>query len=553
MIKVTILLLSSLLPVAHAQGTGPQLAGAQGGRVQASAGQVPVWTANVGALSGAASVERGAVVLGEGRQVYRIGAAGEVLWKASLGDMGRAFPIVRPGGSLLVAAYDDRLYALSAAGQPLWNTRLDGDIFASPALLPDGSAAVATAGGSLYRIGAGGEVLWKASLGSPGYSSPAVGQDGHIYLGSQSGRVAAFDQSGKLLWTFQAGRSVFSSPALDAAGNLYFGSADRFLYSLTPQGELRWRQPLGGFVNASPVVTARGQVVVGSFAGELNAYGLDGTPAWSYPAGAAITAPATELWNGDLLVGDLSGVLHRVTAGGQPVSRDDLGDRIDTPVTAADDGTWLVVVDGALRAYAGGWPQAAGPWSSFRSTPQGWGRVPSEGEQAAFAARRSQTAAPLEAALAQAGQPVPTSAQPPQAQAQAPAPAPAAPAASSSPPVPPVATVPAPAATGQPRLIGGRVHLPLPALAAAYGLELRTAPVQEGQGLRAELSRGEQRWSLPAALVGGVPYASIGELGRQPGVRVGTSAQGLNVEWAGQPLLWPLNWVELYANPLPRP
>ncbi|WP_189642445.1 outer membrane protein assembly factor BamB family protein [Deinococcus piscis] len=501
--------------------------------------QEPSWAASIGALSGAASVEGGAVVLGAERQVYRIGAAGQVQWQAPLGDIGRAFPLVRPDGSLLVAAYDDRLYALSAAGQPLWNTRLDGDIFASPALLPDGSAVVATAGGSLYRIGASGEVLWRQPLGAPSYSSPAVGQGGQIYLGSQTGKVFAFDQAGNALWTFQAGRSVFSSPALDAAGNLYFGSADRHLYSLTPQGQLRWKQALTGFVNASPIVTAREQVVVGSFGGELNAYRLDGTPAWSYPAGAAITVAATELWNGDLLVGDLSGVLHRVSAAGQAVSRQDLGERMDTPVTVADDGTWLLVVDGQLRAYAGGWPQAAGPWSSFRNTPQGWGRTLTETEQTALLIRRRQTAASLEAVQAMPPTPAPAD----------PVPAPVLPELAGRP------DLPAPSGTGigQPRLIGGRVHLPLPALAAAYGLELRPLTGQPEQPAQAELVQGEQRWSVPAVLVGGVPYASIGDLGRQTGARIITSAQGLQVEWAGQTQFWPLDWVDLYANPLPRP
>ncbi|WP_261663327.1 PQQ-binding-like beta-propeller repeat protein [Deinococcus sp. Marseille-Q6407] len=547
----------------------------------AQAQQVPRWTASIEALSAAASAGQDAVVLSNQRQLYRLNAAGQVQWKAALGDIGRAFPVVRPDGSLLAAAYDDRLYAFSAAGQPLWNVRLDGDIFASPALLPDGSAVVATAGGSLYRIGADGAVLWRQSLGAPSFSSPAVSADGRIYLGSQSGSVFAFDLSGQRLWTFQAGRSVFSSPALDAQGNLYFGSADRFLYSLTLRGELRWKQPLSGFVNASPTVTAGGQVVVGSFGGELNAYALDGTLAWSYPAGAPITASATELWNGDLLVGDLSGVLHRVSAGGREVSREDLGERIDTPVTVTDGGTWLVVVDGQLRAYAGGWPQAAGPWSSFRATPQGWGRALNGEEQSAVLAQRRANAAPLEA-VAQAQAPAasvtttPVTATRPPAEPQpsvpsSPAPAPAQPSAQPS----EVATAPAagapaatiPAATaahplvtdGQPRLIGGRVHLPLPALAAAYGLELlppaAAQPGQSGAAVTAELrqGQGEGRWTVPAVLVDGVPYASIGNLDRQPGARVGTSAQGLQVQWAGQTREWPLNWVGLYANPLPRP
>lgn len=528
---------------------------------------VASWVAEIGALSGAASVEGGAVVLGAERQVYRLGSDGAVQWKAALGDIGRAFPVVRPDGSLLAAAYDDRLHALSASGQPLWSARLDGDIFASPALLPDGSAAVATAGGSLYRVGANGEVLWRRSLGGPSYSSPAVSRDGRIYLGSQAGTVFAFDQGGQPLWTFQAGRSVFSSPALDAAGNVYFGSADRHIYSLTPQGQLRWKQPLSGFVNASPLVTARGQVVVGSFGGELNAYGLDGALAWSYPAGAAITAAATELWNGDLLVGDLSGVLHRVSAAGQGVSRQDLGERIDTPVTAADDGTWLVVADGQLRAYAGGWPQAAGPWSSFRGTPQGWGRALGDAEQAALLARRQQTAAPLELAQAQRELAAPVLAEAPltpeavgsvPGTPELPTPEPSLPEPGLVPTAPnPAVLAAAPAsdlgaAVSQPRLVGGRVHLPLPALAAAYDLELSLSGPQ-GAGVQAELRQGESLWTVPALLVGGVPYSSIGLLGRQSGVRIGTSAQGLEVEWAGQTRFWPLDWVELYANPLPRP
>lgn len=570
-LAATWVLCIGLAACAQAQTLQTQGTSTQGTSAQSAA---PRWTAELGVLSGAVSLDGGGTaVLGTERQVYRLDAAGQVQWQAALGDIGRAFPALRPDGSLLVAAYDDRLYALGAAGQTLWSVRLDGDIFASPALLPDGSAVVATAGGSLYRIGAGGEVLWQKRLGSPSFSSPAVSHDGHIYLGSQAGTVFAFGADGEALWQFQAGRSVFSSPALDAAGNVYVGSADHSLYSLSPAGELRWRQTLAGFVNASPIVTTGGLVVVGSYGGDLNAYALDsGTPAWSYAVGAPVAAAATELWNGNLLVGDLSGVLHQVSRTGGEVSRRDLGERIDTPVTVTDDGTWLVTADGKLEAFAGGWPQAAGPWSSFRSTPQGWGRALTEAEQAPLLARRQQAAAPLELAQAQAQaqeqsqpqllQPTPLVNEPLVAQAGVPemVSTPTTPSAETAPaPASASAAVTAPTAeaeTGQatapiPRLIGGRVHLPLPELARVYTLQLVQTPAAEGQRPQVTLTQGERNWSLPTVLVDGVPYASIGDLGRQPDVQVRTSAQGLEVLWAGQTQLWPLDWVKLYANPLP--
>lgn len=536
------------------------------GTASAQLASPPRWTADVGALSGAASVGGGAVLLGAERQVYRLGADGTILWKVALGDIGRAFPVVRPDGSLLVAAYDDRVYALSTEGKVLWSVKLDGDVFASPALLPDGSAAVATAGGSLYRLSAEGKVLWQKRLGSPIFSSPAVSRGGRIYLGSQGGKVAAFDLDGQVLWQFQAGRSVFSSPALDAAGNLYFGSADRHLYSLTPAGQLRWKQPLAGFVNASPIVTAGGLVVVGSYGGDLNAYTLDGAPAWSYAAGASLAAAATELWNGDLLVGDLDGVLHRVSRSGASLSRSDLGERIDMPVTATDDGTWLVVVGGQLQAYAGGWPQAAGPWSSFRVTPQAVGHSLSESEQAAALLTRQAVAAPLELALAQAS--------PTQPQTQ-PEPTPSSEPTPPTSPAAPVAEALAAPTSHLPRLIGGRVHLPLTELAVAYGLQLNLPASPEGStrvsaelvgtalSAQADAQKAETaetaetaalpRWNVPAVLIGGVPYASIGDIGRQQGARVQTSADGLRVTWGTQVHDWALDWVQLYANPLPRP
>ena len=66
----------------------------------------PLWTAGPAVTSGAADAgSGGVVVLGEGRRVYRLGAGGDVQWTAPLGDSGRAFPVVRPDGSVLAVQW----------------------------------------------------------------------------------------------------------------------------------------------------------------------------------------------------------------------------------------------------------------------------------------------------------------------------------------------------------------------------------------------------------------------------------------------------------------
>ncbi|MFC6616699.1 hypothetical protein [Deinococcus radiophilus] len=240
-----------------------------------------------------------------------------------------------------------------------------------------------------------------------------------------------------------------------------------------------------------------------------------------------------------MLVGDLSGVLHRVSQMGAAMGSQDLGERIDTPITVADDGTWLVTADGQLRAYRSPWPQAAGPWSSFRGVPQGWGRSLTAAEQAPWLAARRALAGPQELALTGGATPPTTSPVPPSADLVALQPTPTAPVTS-----PPLVAAPDGAALPL-RLVNRRVHVPLADLAQRFG-----GTVIGTEGGQVSLNMAEQSWTLPVTDVNGVSYVSIVELGRVLGARVTPAADSLTVEWQGATQVWPLDWITLYAHPV---
>lgn len=464
-------------------------------------------------------------------QIVHAGRTGQALWAFKLGDLGRAQPLLRPDGGVVAAAYDDVLYSLDAQGKLLWKTKLDGDIFATPALRPDGSVVVATAGGTVYALSAAGQTLWTFKVGAPVFSSPALATDGTLYFGAQDGRLRALTPDGKLKWEFAARLSVFSSPALDEAGNLYFGSADRQIYSLTPAGGLRWSKATGLFVNASPIVTSSGLVVVGSYDGYLYAVTTAGQDAWSYRAGAAITAPAAELSDQTLVVGDLSGTLHVVNAAGQPLwTLGGLG-KVDTGVALSDTGTlYFTGEGGTLRAIERLRPLATGPWTTFRGTPLGWGRVPSAAEQ--LAQRQSRQAAASTPLTVQ-----PRPATKPPVTAAAPLP---------KPPVPSQPVRPAPSLTQLTQVISagarawrGEVYLPLTPLAEAFALQVSGA----GQGW-ASVSEKGQTTLLPTRTFDKRPFIALSRLGLL-GVQAQWRNGQLELSQGQQRLLLPVRLGEL--------
>jgi outer membrane protein assembly factor BamB len=81
--------------------------------------------------------------IGSDAKLHRLAPDGKERWNFALGDIGRAQPVVGPGGRVYLTDYDDYVYAISAAGKLDWKAKLDGDIIASPALRADGSLIAA--------------------------------------------------------------------------------------------------------------------------------------------------------------------------------------------------------------------------------------------------------------------------------------------------------------------------------------------------------------------------------------------------------------------------
>lgn len=370
------------------------------GLASAASAPAPIWSKDVKALGNIAVADNGDIsFIGSDAKLHRLDSAGKEKWAYTLGDIGRAQPLLTPQGTTLVAAYDDYLQALDQSGKKLWATKLDGDIFAAPALRPDGSVIVATSAGTIYALSNQGQILWQRAAGAAVFSSPVVGREGHIYFGTQGNSFMALSDKGEVLWSFKTGSTVFSSPALDAQGNLYFGSGDKKIYSLTPTGQLRWSYATGGFVNASPIVTTSGLVVVGSYDSKLYALTLDGQKAWDYTATGSIAAPAAELAGGTLLVGDLGGTLHAVNLAGQALWSLKAGEKIDTSVNVSPQGTVYVAAASKLSAFSALPPLADGPWSFYRQVAAGYGRPLNTQEQAKFSALKQAAAQKVLATL----------------------------------------------------------------------------------------------------------------------------------------------------------
>lgn len=379
------------------------------GQVGAAPAPSPTWNKDLKALGNLTVSDSGDLVfIGLDAKLHRVDSSGKERWNYTLGDVGRAQPVLTPQGNTLVAAYDDTVQAIDPNGKKLWALKLDGDLFASPALRLDGSVVVASSAGSVYAVSPGGQILWQRQVGAPIYSSPVVDGAGRIYFGTQGNRFMALDGSGAVLWSFATQATVFSSPALDGAGNLYFGSGDKTIYSLTPDGKLRWSYKTGGFVNASPIVTGSGLVVVGSYDGKLYALDSAGQLRWSYDAGASLAAPAAELTGGTLLVGDLGGTLHALNPNGQVLWTLKAGDKIDTSANVSPQGTvYLETGAGKVSAWAGLAALADGPWSFYRQQPAGYGRPPTAQEQTKFSALKQAAAQKALANLPKASTPLP--------------------------------------------------------------------------------------------------------------------------------------------------
>jgi len=79
--------------------------------------------------------------IGADAKLHHTDSRGVEKWNFTFGDIGRAEPIVLPGGGVIAGSYDDTLYSIDPSGKLVWKTKLDGDIYATRRCGPTGASS----------------------------------------------------------------------------------------------------------------------------------------------------------------------------------------------------------------------------------------------------------------------------------------------------------------------------------------------------------------------------------------------------------------------------
>ncbi len=161
----------------------------------------PRWSLDLGAaLRAAPSLDAEALWIGNVHgEVFKIGPAGEILYRSGLGAAVLTPAAISDGGPVFLTR-DGVLTALAHDGAVLWRKELGEVCFYAAPVLTGDSMFVATAGGSLWKIDVrNGSVLWRAHLSGAGYATPVV-HGGRVYVGDNEGTLQVFNaDSGGLL------------------------------------------------------------------------------------------------------------------------------------------------------------------------------------------------------------------------------------------------------------------------------------------------------------------------------------------------------------------
>lgn len=162
-------------------------------------------------------------------------------------------PAVDAAGQVYVAA-DTVLYKLSAAGKLIWKSNTLPWPMHDPAVAPDGSVYVPM-NNVLYAFDLSGFNKWASIMtdASRCIGALAIAGDGNIYVSTNGGRVHAFTPGG---WEPYAaysspGTQFRSPPVIDGDGNLFLLTAGGSVIALTKKLFLRWSYDLGAAAGTS--------------------------------------------------------------------------------------------------------------------------------------------------------------------------------------------------------------------------------------------------------------------------------------------------------------
>lgn len=276
----------------------------------------PIWKAELGDVADAAPlVSDGRLFVQDwSRSVRALDSAdGRELWRfaypASPADDHRQGGLARSGEQLLVPAWNGALYALELAdGTPRWEYASDGALRSTPLVL-DGLIVIASEDGALHGLAPDGRLLWRYDSGAPLRAAPVALADGLVAV-NRDGRVVALSRDGALRWQHDLGEECFYAAPLVADDAVLVATAAGTLWKLdAASGEPLWRVAVGSPLFATPLAVD-GVVLFGDNCGRLNLFDLlSGARLGSFSAGDAIQSPLLQLGR-QLIFGSRDGKVH---------------------------------------------------------------------------------------------------------------------------------------------------------------------------------------------------------------------------------------------------
>ena len=163
-----------------------------------------------------------------------------------------SFPVVAADGTIL-AWEGRRLFAVNPAGQILWSQELLG--FMAAAEVAVSSTGLVTAAGSfgLHALDLAGNKLW--AVWDEPFSGVALDADGTVYATTQTSRqLRCFSPDGQLRWAVTNPKAFVRGLALAASGHLLAPGNDKYLRAFNAAGELMSELALAG-TPAEPVLS----------------------------------------------------------------------------------------------------------------------------------------------------------------------------------------------------------------------------------------------------------------------------------------------------------
>ena len=241
-----------------------------------------LWSISLGFVASTPSITtEGDLVVGtQAGELVVVASDGSIKSRRPVNGAVRGSPLVLPDGSIAVSTFDRTLYRIDWSGRELFRRAVNWP--SSGPLAWDGSVLIAAFSDRVSFVSSDGDLLRSVAVGAPIMGGPSLGRDGTVWLLGQDMSVRRLSPGSSVVESVELGVPVGPKArlAIAADGSVRIPTRGDALLCLGPEGSERWRVSGEGSFLGGALVDGEGRTYAVNHRGVLLGIDSAGRVLW---------------------------------------------------------------------------------------------------------------------------------------------------------------------------------------------------------------------------------------------------------------------------------